>query len=132
MCKAIFLLKELDLEGMVESFSLLKVPKMPELKSREVKLELLEEVEVANIPYSDKVREKARLRRVELAPKRLELGPKHVRKPGGKLVKIGGKVVVKTDSWTVQKDKKVMKEKRKSKKEAKKQYVVAQIKASDT
>ena len=102
MCKAIFILKELDMDGLVESFALLKVPKMPELKNRTIELNLSVDVDVEKIPYSDKIREKARL-------KRLELGPILDKDQKNKRFK-------NNPSWTKKKEQKVKKEKRKFKK----------------
>jgi len=113
MCKAIFILKELDMDGLVESFALLKVPKMPELKNRTIELNLSVDVDVEKIPYSDKVREKARL-------KRLELGPILDKDQKNKRFK-------NNPSWTKKKEQKVKKEKRKFKKIVAKSKVVGSM-----
>ena len=104
MCKAIFILKELDMEGLAQSFALLKIPKMPEFKNRTIELKLSVEVDVDQIPYSDKVREKARLKRLEIGPL-VDKDQKSVKHK-------------KTDSWTKKKEQKFKKDKRKSKKMA--------------
>ena len=102
MCKAIFILKELDMDGLVQSFGLLKVPKMPELKNRTIELELPDDIDVEKIPFTDKFREKARL-------KRLALGPIADNDHRNKRHKDN-------DSWTKKKEQKLKKEKRKTKK----------------
>ena len=112
MCKAIFILKELDMDGLAQSFALLKIPKMPELKNRTIELKLPFEVDVDKIPFSDKVREKARLKRLESGPivDKDHKSAKHK----------------KTESWTKKKEQKVRKEKRKTKK------IAARFKVSQT
>ena len=108
MCKAIFILKELDLAGVVESFALLKSPKMPELKALKLpEIELPDDLKLEKIPFSDKVREKARLKRLELGP--LTDKKNHKNK--------------KADSWTKQKELKEKKDKRKQKKVLKSKFI---------
>ena len=99
-CKAIFILKELDLGGVVESYALLEVPKVPELKGRGVEVRC-GVVDTAAIPYKDKVREKARLKRLQEGPKEVKLGGK------------SGKV----ESWSKKKEQKLKRVKRKTKKQ---------------
>ena len=110
MCKAIFILKELDMEGLVQSFALLKVPKMPELKNRTIELKLSVDIDVENIPYTDKIREKARLKRLEIGPL-VDKDQKHLKHKNN-------------DSWTKKKEQKLKKVKRKSKKIAAKSKLV--------
>lgn len=103
MCKAIFILKELDLIGLAESFGLLKVPKMPELKNVCIEIDLPDSVDLEKIPYLDKVREKARL-------KRLQAGPIVDKSQKDKIR------ASQTVSWAKKKEQKMKKEKRKMKK----------------
>lgn len=103
MCKAIFILKELDLIGLAESFGLLKVPKMPELKNVSIEIDLPDSVDLEKIPYLDKVREKARL-------KRLQAGPIVDKSQKDKIRSS------QTVSWAKKKEQKMKKEKRKMKK----------------
>eukprot|EP00116_Pleurobrachia_bachei_P001306 sb/3461568/ len=98
--KAIFILKELDVGGVIESYALLEVPKVPELKGRGVEVKC-GTVDTSGIPYKDKVREKIRL-------KRLQDGPKEVKREGR------GKVM---ESWSKKKEQKLKREKRKTKKQ---------------
>ena len=100
--KAIFILKELDVGGVVEYYALLEVPKVPELKGRGVEVKC-GTVETSGIPYKDKVREKIRL-------KRLQDGPKEVKKDGR------GKGAM-LESWSKKKEQKLKREKRKTKKQ---------------
>ena len=106
MCKAIFILKEVDIAGLAESFALLKVPSMPELKDRPIELDMSPAVDVDKIPFADKVREKARLKRLESGVK-VDKENKHFHKNA-------------TTSWAKKKEQKSRKEKRKLKKIASK------------
>lgn len=60
-CSLLFRLKDLDLEKLAECYSLLKLPKMPELKNKSMKSFVPVEVDFEAIPYLDKNREKQRL-----------------------------------------------------------------------
>lgn len=57
--------KDLDLGQVAEGFGLLKMPKMPELKGRTVESFSPTDIEVDNIPYQDKGREKQRKKRLQ-------------------------------------------------------------------
>lgn len=57
-CSYIFNLKEVDLPNLMNSFALLRIPIMPELKN--IKIEYAEE-ETGNIQYANKTKEKERI-----------------------------------------------------------------------
>jgi len=65
----IFRFASLDLGKLAVSFSLLRLPKMPELREKINKIDFTEigsDIIIRNIPYKDKVREKARQKRLNL------------------------------------------------------------------
>lgn len=66
-CAFIFRFASLDLGALATSFSLLRLPKMPELKDKLGKLSFVPagpEIDIYAIKYKDKVREKARQKRL--------------------------------------------------------------------
>lgn len=102
-CNVIFNLNELDFGGLGNSFGLLHLPSMPELrKTTVVNFEPLE-MDYQSIKYKDKIREKAR-------QKRLENGETKNKK------KVKNE---KNEAWSKQKEKKQKKLKRKEEKEKK-------------
>jgi len=104
-CKAIFILKELDLAGVANSYGLLKLPKMPELRDRDIEFKD-EDIDFDKIPFADKFQEKARLKRLESGEDKTK---KKIRKK-------------QNDSWTKIKEQKDKKIKRKMKKVAASEY----------
>ncbi|CAG5132977.1 unnamed protein product, partial [Candidula unifasciata] len=59
-CNMILRVKDLDFGRLAQGFGLLHVPKMPELKGKSVSSFQPIEVDLASIPYKDKIREKLR------------------------------------------------------------------------
>ena len=102
ICSAIFVFKELDIAGIAQSFCLLHLPSMPELKGKSVDFEKFD-INTKEIPYKEKQRETARL-------KRLDQNPKHV-------LKTEKKSSV-DKSWNKTKEKKMKKVKRRLKRQA--------------
>ncbi|XP_065889391.1 ATP-dependent RNA helicase DDX55-like isoform X2 [Dysidea avara] len=71
-CKLIFKLKDLDINGLAISYGLLHLPRMPELRGREIVT--LSDVNPDMIPYKDKVRERHRKQKLsQLQEKKEEL-----------------------------------------------------------
>ncbi|XP_015930964.1 ATP-dependent RNA helicase DDX55 [Parasteatoda tepidariorum] len=64
-CNLLFRVKDLDLGKLANGFALLKLPKMPELKKKEITNFVATEVNYEEIPYSDTSREKQRKIRVQ-------------------------------------------------------------------
>ncbi|XP_046329465.2 ATP-dependent RNA helicase DDX55-like [Haliotis rufescens] len=64
-CSMIFRVKDIDFGKLATGFGLLKIPKMPELKGKVVPNFLPVEINVDDIPFRDKHREKQRQVRIE-------------------------------------------------------------------
>ncbi|XP_046569234.1 ATP-dependent RNA helicase DDX55-like [Haliotis rubra] len=64
-CSVIFRVKDLDFGKLATGFGLLKIPKMPELKGKDIPNFHPAEINVDNIPFRDKHREKQRQVRIE-------------------------------------------------------------------
>ncbi|XP_074641079.1 ATP-dependent RNA helicase DDX55-like isoform X2 [Tubulanus polymorphus] len=100
-CSLIFKMKDLDIAKLGRGFSLLKLPKMPELKSKSFPDFEEAEIDTTKIPFRDKTREKARLKLLE----DIKLnGPQKVKRK------------METVSWSKQKEKKDKRKARKAKK----------------
>ncbi|KAJ8299141.1 hypothetical protein KUTeg_023201 [Tegillarca granosa] len=102
-CNMIFRLKDLDYGKMATGFGLIKIPKMPELKGKDLSDFEETEIDIKNIPYRDKNREKQRQKQIKSG---LEKQPKlKLRKPP------------QSEAWSKLKAKKDKKKKRKEKRE---------------
>ncbi|KAK9886414.1 hypothetical protein WA026_016693 [Henosepilachna vigintioctopunctata] len=64
-CSILFQVKNLPLGAMASSYGLLQLPKMPELKNRDICDFQACDVDINSIPYKDKQREKLRLQKLE-------------------------------------------------------------------
>ena len=60
-CSLICRTRDLDMAGLAESFGLLKLPRMPELKETATGTFVETDVDIREIPYKDKAREKQRV-----------------------------------------------------------------------
>lgn len=78
--------EDLDLASLARSFALVRLPKMSELRSRNVDYEALP-VDVASIPYRDPVREQARQERLKKEMKEREKKTENQQKRERKSVK---------------------------------------------
>jgi ATP-dependent RNA helicase DDX55/SPB4 len=107
-CRLIFSVKELDFGLLANGFGLLQMPRMPELKGRNVGSFTASEEDLDSVPYKDKHREKQRLerkRKFEEAGQQADDSKKKRRKSD-------------CVAWSKQKDKKSAKTKKKLQKEA--------------
>lgn len=110
-CRLIFNVKELDFGLLASGFGLLQMPRMPELKDRNVEMFIPSDVDIESIPYKDKIREKQRLVR----KRKREDVEQTVVSSDTKRQKSG------PISWSKQKDKKSAKARKKSQRENTKQ-----------
>ena len=85
-CNFILRFEDLDLASLARSFALVRLPKMSELRSRNVDYEALP-VDVASIPYRDPVREQARQERLKKEMKEREKKAENQQKRERKSVK---------------------------------------------
>jgi len=103
-CSLIFQFKELDIAMLANGFGLLHLPKMPELKGKVIDGFHKADVDVNQIPYLDKKREKQR---------QLNL------KEGKQLKKKSSSDTFKNKSWSKEKEKKTKRQIKKEKKNLK-------------
>lgn len=101
-CKLILRLKDLDFGRLAHGFGLIHLPKMPELKNKDVTYFTPLELDLNSIAFKDKIREKARQERQEKE---------------GQIKKVKFRRPPKTEPWSKIKDKKEKKQKRKEKKQ---------------
>ncbi|RKP23405.1 P-loop containing nucleoside triphosphate hydrolase protein, partial [Syncephalis pseudoplumigaleata] len=111
----IFRIKDLNLCQMAMSYALLKMPKMPELKDKDTSEFVAFDVNVDAIPYADKVREKARQKRIKA--EKLAESTDVTKKTGA---------AKKVTAWSNAKAARDKKRERKEKKERKRAYVERQ------
>ncbi|XP_066925871.1 ATP-dependent RNA helicase DDX55-like [Clytia hemisphaerica] len=108
-CNIVLQMKELDICKLGYGFGLLHLPKMPELKEKDLNGFETVDVDTTLIKYQDKVREKARLERVEKETEAAK--EKAIEKAKFK----ASQQTRKSDSWSRQKEKKMKKNERKEK-----------------
>lgn len=65
-CNLILRLKDIDLGKLAMSFGLLRMPRMPELKGKDISCFEEEHVDINSIAYSDKQKEKSRLEKLKI------------------------------------------------------------------
>lgn len=65
-CNLILRLKDIDLGKLAMSFGLLRMPRMPELKGKDISSFGEEHVDINSIAYSDKQKEKSRLEKLKI------------------------------------------------------------------
>ncbi|KAI8507384.1 ATP-dependent RNA helicase ddx55 [Branchiostoma belcheri] len=63
-CSLIFRFKDLHIPSLAKGFGLLKIPSMPELRGQQFPEFIAADVDISNIPYKDKQREKLRQQRL--------------------------------------------------------------------
>ena len=110
-CNIVLQLKELDLCKLAYGFGLLHLPRMPELRDADVSGFVAMDVDTKTIRYTDKVREKARIERLERETAAKEL--KETEENNNKQDKQHTKA---SDSWSKQKEQKQKKNHRKENK----------------
>ncbi|KAI9594916.1 P-loop containing nucleoside triphosphate hydrolase protein [Syncephalis fuscata] len=104
----IFRIKDLNLCRLAMSYALLKMPKMPELKDKDMSEFKPFDVDVDNIPYADRAREKARQKRIKAEKLKADIeAPKKFKKT----------------AWSDAKAARDKKKERKEKKERKRAYL---------
>lgn len=114
-CNVIFNVNELDLGGLANSFGLLHLPSMPELRKTTIVNFEPVEMDYQTIKFKDKLREKAR-------QKRLENGiPKNKKKTKNE----------KNEAWSKKKEKNKKKLKRKEEKEKKRKRKLDQTEVNE-
>ncbi|KAI8348264.1 P-loop containing nucleoside triphosphate hydrolase protein [Blakeslea trispora] len=111
----IFRLKDLDLGKLAMGFGLLKLPKMPELKSKPDSFEEEKDIDWDTYKYTDKMREAKRLRELKEYQEKMKQ-PKPAQGPKKKA----------TVAWSDKIEAKERKQVRKEKKHAKKEYLKKQ------
>src|SRR5690606_12103228 len=67
---SIFRIADLDFEDLATAYALLKVPRMPEVKGKEISLHLEEPVDVEKIAFKDAAREVLRQKEIEEGKKK--------------------------------------------------------------
>ncbi|XP_076434856.1 ATP-dependent RNA helicase DDX55-like [Babylonia areolata] len=104
-CNMIFRLKDLNFGDLAKGFGLLRIPKMPELKGKNLQSFTPADIDVNTIRFRDKTREKMRQQRLkEKESQRSQKQQKQQKRP------------VQTEAWSKQKEKKSKRQMRKEKK----------------
>ncbi|KAF7287667.1 putative ATP-dependent RNA helicase DDX55 homolog [Rhynchophorus ferrugineus] len=118
-CSLLLKVQELPLGAMGVTYGLLQLPKMPELKNRDVSdFSPIDNLDLNNIPYKDKIREQSRLKKLD-EYKTTGVWP-------SKKQKFTKKV---TESWSITKqNKECRKERRQKRKQSKLQAANQEVK----
>ena len=104
-CNLIFQLSELNICRLADSFGLIHLPKMPELKNIDMEDFIALDIDVNEIRFQDKIREKRRLEKLEESKARPKEQNMNYKKQ--------------TVSWSKQKEKREEKQRKREKKERK-------------